>query len=103
MKISDYKLRKFDPESRDEIITTVEFSHYGFKCKGKLYTCSGELEENYIVSAKMKFIGTFRFKNGTMMTITDYDSSVTEINEQTVKEFLEFCAKYYYQRYKDGK
>ena len=35
LKISDYKLRKFDPDSRDEIITTVEFSHYGFKCKGK--------------------------------------------------------------------
>ena len=27
----------------------------------------------------MKFFGTFRFKNGIMMTITDYDSTAAEI------------------------
>ena len=103
MKISNYRLRRFDPESRDELITTVEFSHYGFKCEGKLYTCNGELDDDYIVTAKMKFIGTFRSRGGTVRKIRIYDSTVNEINEQTVREFLEFCAKCYYQQYKDRK
>jgi hypothetical protein len=97
LKISEYKLREFDPESCDELITEVDFSHYGFKCHGEVYTSNGELDDDYIVTAKMKFIGTFKEKDGTIKTIIDYDSTASEINEDTVRELIDFCAKWYYQ------
>ncbi len=102
MKISNYRIRKFDPESRDELITTVQISHYGFKCNGKVYTSNGELDDDYIVSAMIKFIGTYKTKKGTKRTIVNYDSTVSEINEETIKELIEFCAKEFYKYYKRG-
>lgn len=103
MKISEYKLNKFDPDSRGELITTVYCKHYGFECEGKVYTSVGELDEDYIVSAMIKIICKWTDKEGYSRTTTFYDSTFKEFTEESIKEFIEFELKCLYTMYRDGK
>ena len=102
MKISDYKIRKFNPESRGELITTFSCSHYGFKGKARVYTCAGELEETHVVGALIKMIIELTDKEKYKRKITFYDSTVKEINEKTIKEFIDFEVNAAYKMYRDG-
>lgn len=101
MKI-EYKINKFDPDSCNELITIVHCTNYGFKCKGKVYTSNGELEKNHIVSAKIKMICNWVDKDGDDRKTTFYDSTIKELTEQTIHDFIEFELKYLYGVYKKG-
>ena len=99
MKISEYKLNKFNPNSCGELITTVQCKHYKFVCNGEVLTCNGELGNNYIVQSKIKMICKWRDKKKNNRTTNIYDSIIKEINDEDIENFIEFCFKTIYKNY----
>ena len=103
MKISNYTLNNVNPNSCDELITTIRCQHYGLDCEGKVYTSAGELEKDHIVSAMVKMICTWSGKDGYNHIAKFYDSTAKKIDRETIDEFINIVFKDVYNTYKRTK
>ena len=99
MKISEYIINNVDPNSSGELIAKVHCKHYGFDCNSEVYTCTGELDKTHVVTAKIKMICKFKSKSKNNWTVTFYDSTMQELSEENIRDFVNFELNYLYKQY----
>ena len=99
MKIPYYRINKVDPDSSGELIASIKWKYYKFNCSSEVYTCNGELDNTHVVTAKIKMICKFKSKNGNNWTVTFYDSTIQELTEENIRDFIDFELKFLYKQY----